>query len=113
MERPINRGLAPLIVLSDMVQRREIRAADEDWTGTTSGARRRKLQNRLNQRAYGEYWGVPYYEIRLSCNLLTTWMDIQREEELPDGSLQPRIQTRAADRATVLRQQTMRRMRWN
>ncbi|KAJ4238282.1 hypothetical protein NW757_013176 [Fusarium falciforme] len=53
MERPINRGLTPLIVLSDMVQRREIRATDEDWTGTTSRARRRKLQNRLNQRAYG------------------------------------------------------------
>ncbi|UPL03079.1 hypothetical protein LCI18_014013 [Fusarium solani-melongenae] len=52
MERPVDRGLTPLIVLSDMAQRREMRAGDEDWTGTTSSARRRKLQNRLNQRAY-------------------------------------------------------------
>ncbi|KAF5623758.1 uncharacterized protein FTJAE_10519 [Fusarium tjaetaba] len=43
---------APLIKLSDMAQRREIRTASEDWTGITSTAKRRKLQNRLNQRAY-------------------------------------------------------------
>lgn len=55
MENPIGPVAAPLIKLSDMAQRREIRTADEDWTGTTSSARRRKLQNRLNQRAYGKY----------------------------------------------------------
>ncbi|KAF5581621.1 Aryl-alcohol dehydrogenase [Fusarium pseudocircinatum] len=43
---------APLIKLSDMAQRKEIRTASEDWTGITSTAKRRKLQNRLNQRAY-------------------------------------------------------------
>ncbi|KAM5366405.1 hypothetical protein ACJZ2D_010515 [Fusarium nematophilum] len=55
MENLMDRVAAPLIKLSDMAQRREIRTADEDWTGTTSSARRRKLQNRLNQRAYGKY----------------------------------------------------------
>ncbi|KAG5784503.1 hypothetical protein H9Q73_001865 [Fusarium xylarioides] len=52
MEYPANDTAAPLIKLSDMAQRREIRTASEDWTGITSSAKRRKLQNRLNQRAY-------------------------------------------------------------
>lgn len=54
MKYPTNLAAAPLIELSDMVQRREIRTASEDWTGKTSSAERRRLQNRLNQRAYGE-----------------------------------------------------------
>lgn len=32
-------------------QRPELRDAKEDWTGVTNPAERRKLQNRLNQRA--------------------------------------------------------------
>ncbi|KAF5568915.1 hypothetical protein FPHYL_2482 [Fusarium phyllophilum] len=52
MEYPANVTAAPLIKLSDMAQRREVRTASEDWTGITSSAKRRKLQNRLNQRAY-------------------------------------------------------------
>ncbi|KAF4439002.1 hypothetical protein FACUT_4461 [Fusarium acutatum] len=52
MEYPNNVATAPLIELSNMAQRREIRTASEDWTGITSSAKRRKLQNRLNQRAY-------------------------------------------------------------
>lgn len=35
-----------------MPQRREVRKPDDDWTGITSAAERRKLQNRLNQRLY-------------------------------------------------------------
>lgn len=50
---PDDDPIAPPIMLSDMIQRREIRTVAEDWTGTTDSARRRKLQNRLNQRAYG------------------------------------------------------------
>ncbi|CVK98930.1 uncharacterized protein FMAN_08362 [Fusarium mangiferae] len=52
MKYPTNLAAAPLIELTDMVQRREIRTASEDWTGKTSSAERRRLQNRLNQRAY-------------------------------------------------------------
>ncbi|KAH7384979.1 hypothetical protein BKA64DRAFT_697091 [Cadophora sp. MPI-SDFR-AT-0126] len=39
------------IELQRMTQRSEIKDQDEDWTGKTSTALRRKLQNRLNQRA--------------------------------------------------------------
>ena len=35
--------------------RNQIHGMDEDWTGKTSTATRRKLQNRLNQRALSEY----------------------------------------------------------
>lgn len=31
---------------------RKINAPEDDWTGLSSAADRRKLQNRLNQRAY-------------------------------------------------------------
>ncbi|KAH7129291.1 hypothetical protein EDB81DRAFT_808981 [Dactylonectria macrodidyma] len=43
-----NRVLVPL---QPMPQRGEIRDIADDWTGVTSTAQRRKLQNRLNQRA--------------------------------------------------------------
>ncbi|TVY26012.1 hypothetical protein LHYA1_G005486 [Lachnellula hyalina] len=39
------------IVVRPMLDRPEIHAREEDWTGITSTAMRRKLQNRLNQRA--------------------------------------------------------------
>ncbi|KPM46332.1 hypothetical protein AK830_g213 [Neonectria ditissima] len=39
------------VVLRPMPQRSEVRDAADDWTGVTSTAQRRKLQNRLNQRA--------------------------------------------------------------
>ncbi|PVH81081.1 hypothetical protein DL98DRAFT_571439 [Cadophora sp. DSE1049] len=39
------------IELQRMAQRSEVKDQDEDWTGKTSTALRRKLQNRLNQRA--------------------------------------------------------------
>ncbi|KAK7900217.1 hypothetical protein LTR67_003963 [Exophiala xenobiotica] len=40
-----------LIPLQQMVQVANVHASDEDWTGLTSPAERRKLQNRLNKRA--------------------------------------------------------------
>ena len=40
------------IALGPMRQRTEVRSLEDDWTGVTSTADRRKLQNRLNQRAY-------------------------------------------------------------
>ncbi|KAJ5948008.1 putative S-adenosylmethionine-dependent methyltransferase CRG1 [Penicillium verhagenii] len=34
----------------------EVRSAEENWTGLTDPAIRRKLQNRLNQRIYQMDW---------------------------------------------------------
>ncbi|KAH6646717.1 hypothetical protein BKA67DRAFT_580381 [Truncatella angustata] len=42
----------PMVTLVPMFQQIEVRNSDDDWTGVTSAAERRKLQNRLNQRAY-------------------------------------------------------------
>ena len=41
----------PVVEFLPMSHRLEIRDGNEDWTGKTSSALRRKLQNRLNQRA--------------------------------------------------------------
>ncbi|KAH6661836.1 hypothetical protein B0J14DRAFT_611616 [Halenospora varia] len=41
-----------LVLLSRMPQQVEVRVADDDWTGRTAAAERRKLQNRLHQRTY-------------------------------------------------------------
>ncbi|KAH6887393.1 hypothetical protein B0T10DRAFT_489750 [Thelonectria olida] len=41
----------PLILLRPMSQWADIRDDGDDWTGITNTAQRRKLQNRLNQRA--------------------------------------------------------------
>ncbi|KAH8889168.1 hypothetical protein GQ53DRAFT_723354 [Thozetella sp. PMI_491] len=42
----------PGISLVPMTQQLEVRNSFDDWTGVTSSAERRKLQNRLNQRAH-------------------------------------------------------------
>jgi hypothetical protein len=39
------------IEVHPMLDRPELHGRDEDWTGKTSTTMRRKLQNRLNQRA--------------------------------------------------------------
>lgn len=46
---PVRSGLAA------MPQQLQVRCPRDDWTGVTSTAKRRKLQNRLNQRAYSEH----------------------------------------------------------
>ncbi|TDZ29751.1 hypothetical protein C8035_v004219 [Colletotrichum spinosum] len=51
MESIAQTGVSDAIMLAPMREREEIREAGEDWTGVTSTAERRKLQNRLNQRA--------------------------------------------------------------
>ncbi|KAH8781904.1 hypothetical protein BGZ57DRAFT_926281 [Hyaloscypha finlandica] len=43
---------SPIIEILPMCQRLEIRDEEEDWTGKSSTSERRKLRNRLNQRAY-------------------------------------------------------------
>jgi hypothetical protein len=57
----------PLIEVQPMSQRSEIRNLKEDWTGKTSTAERRKLQNRLNKRASSGFPG----SLSLSCMHLT------------------------------------------
>jgi hypothetical protein len=41
-----------IIPLSQMPQQTGIRAQKDDWTGIVDRTERRKLQNRLNQRAF-------------------------------------------------------------
>jgi hypothetical protein len=43
---------AAKIPLGRMQSQREVRTMEDDWTGLTDAAERRKLQNRLNQRIY-------------------------------------------------------------
>jgi hypothetical protein len=45
----------PGIEILPMRQRLDIKDGKEDWTGKSSTAERRKLQNRLNQRALRPY----------------------------------------------------------
>lgn len=42
------------IVLEPMKQQRGIRTWDDDWSGMTDAVKRRRLQNRMTQRAYRE-----------------------------------------------------------
>jgi hypothetical protein len=50
----------PVVEVLPMPQRLEIRDGKEDWTGKTSPALRRKLQNRLNQRAARTHHPSPH-----------------------------------------------------
>lgn len=47
------------IELVQMGKRTEARGAEDNWTGLSSAAERRKLQNRLSQRRYSEYLPLP------------------------------------------------------
>lgn len=42
------------ITLQPMRQQTGLRKSDRDWTGLTNASERRRMQNRLNQRAYCE-----------------------------------------------------------
>jgi len=46
------------IQLLPMRQTAEAKVQSEDWTGLTGAKERRKLQNRLNQRARSEFLSV-------------------------------------------------------
>ncbi|KAK9424582.1 hypothetical protein SUNI508_03458 [Seiridium unicorne] len=64
------------LTLAAMPQQRHVRERGEDWTGVTSTAARRKLQNRLNQRAYRQRKIVETRKdrARTTCqNLLTAF----------------------------------------
>lgn len=47
------------IELVQMGKRTEARGAEDNWTGLSNAAERRKLQNRLSQRRYSEYLLLP------------------------------------------------------
>jgi len=44
----------PKILLERMRQQEEVRTAEDDWTGSTNAAERRKRQNRIHQRLYSK-----------------------------------------------------------
>lgn len=46
------------IPVRPMPQTAEVLAESEDWTGITDAKERRKLQNRLNQRAKSTYLAI-------------------------------------------------------
>lgn len=47
------------IELVQIGNRTEARGAEDNWTGLSNAAERRKLQNRLSQRRYSEYHPLP------------------------------------------------------
>lgn len=49
------------IELIQMGNGTEARGAEDNWTGLSNAAERRKLQNRLNQRRYSEYLPLPIF----------------------------------------------------
>ncbi|KAI1776586.1 hypothetical protein F4818DRAFT_411113 [Hypoxylon cercidicola] len=52
MDRLSNDDASVAITLGRMPQQLEVLSAGDDWTGVTSTQTRKRLQNRLNQRAY-------------------------------------------------------------
>lgn len=46
--------MARPVVLERMPQQSGLLGAEDDWTGVTNAAARRRVQNRINQRAYSE-----------------------------------------------------------
>lgn len=58
------------IPLAQMPQQVGVRKPEDDWTGVISQNERRKLQNRLNQRAYRAYihqYAIIVYPTDLEC----------------------------------------------
>ncbi|KAK9350355.1 hypothetical protein V1523DRAFT_429121 [Lipomyces doorenjongii] len=47
-----NGTYTPSVALVNIAQQADVLAPEDDWTGLSSPAERRRLQNRLNQRAY-------------------------------------------------------------
>jgi hypothetical protein len=48
-----NESFLPLLV-GRLPQQLEVRAPEDDWSGLTDPEKRRRLQNRLNQRAWSK-----------------------------------------------------------
>lgn len=60
----------PTIPVQQLPQLAELRSVEEDWTGSTGPAKRRKLQNRLNQRARREYKHLQRLEVLSSFSFV-------------------------------------------
>lgn len=54
-ERDTNESGNVSILLELMPQQHGIRHPEDDWTGLSNPVERRKLQNRIHQRAYSKY----------------------------------------------------------
>lgn len=61
----------PTIPVQQLPQLAELRSVEEDWTGSTGPAKRRKLQNRLNQRARREYMYLPPLDVLSSSSFVS------------------------------------------
>jgi hypothetical protein len=64
--REDNETFLPSMLIGRLPQQVEVRAPEDDWTGLTDPAERRKLQNRLNQRA----WSTFCYDVTTYCSVL-------------------------------------------
>lgn len=66
------------IVIEPMTQQLLVQNASEDWTGVTSTAERRKLQNRLNKRSQCEWPHLAYV-----CILIDVYtVDLRKRQKL-------------------------------
>ena len=80
MFQPSNIELVP------MTQRLNIKNRKEDWTGKSDTALRRKLQNRLNQRASRSYTPIlnfPNPSDQVPAYLKDAWVDASNSVDLP------------------------------
>jgi hypothetical protein len=67
-QAPDDNNLSPPFAVDLMPQQLGIRVVGDDWTGITSTEERRKLQNRLNQRAWSKYCHITFSNIVLIYN---------------------------------------------
>ncbi|KAF4973357.1 hypothetical protein FSARC_335 [Fusarium sarcochroum] len=82
------------IVVQPMAQQRLVQTAAEDWTGVTSTAERRKLQNRLNKRSQYQRKRQQLERARLASNIVG-------QAGLPAESLQSIVTALRGPPATI------------
>jgi hypothetical protein len=85
-----NDEVFPGALLNQMPQQEEVRGREDDWTGLTDAAARRKLQNRLNQRIYRRRRQAPKKSLSKSAPLSKgpEAADQSKAENQPDQSKQ-------------------------